>query len=163
VLDLLLAAACFVAAVTTHVVYCRAVHAESPRFGLFLISSALWLIVYVWLVASRADSDREALFVSGLLLYALAVPSYLAFYLSAYFLSPSRAIVIALENDTMLSRDELLARLDHTRLIESRTASLLDNDLITIERERLALAPRGTRLARLLRLANRSLGIRGGG
>jgi hypothetical protein len=159
----------FFDAVLIHLLVCRQAKKEGLLLKLFIAIAGVnllvcWVMFYFLLkFTSGSTSLWFTPFIAGsTALYILLIPTYLVFYFSTVQVSPSKKIMLLL-NERPMSFQDLNGYFKDDQLIAPRIEELLSTGCLARREGRYALTFSGCQMARLYALYQTVLGRKKGG
>ena len=159
---LLIAFAFFIFSVVIHMDYCRKVSFAGLRAKALILTALVNGAVMVVCFLFLGPSDRGLPY-TAVLLYVLAVPVYLIFYVSTFLVSPSKNILRVVQNDQGATYEMVLQALEQEDFIFLRLGELQDSGCVGRSGERFILTPSGRNIVRVLKIYQKVLGQAPGG
>jgi hypothetical protein len=160
----------FAACLAAHVVLWRVARPRSDMRALFVIflvapSAAALLLVIAGAVAPGAGLPGGLDVAAALLLHGALASAYIQSYPAAQAMAPSLEIAYAVRRSMPrgLSREELLARLNTSALVQGRVEDLVADRLVRVEGDRYVLTPASAGLIRFFLGLRALLGLRSAG
>ena len=130
----------FVLATTAHVLWCRCQKKAGIRSISFIVINLISLLIlnglfshYLhWLDSRGEPSDllRMRVPLTALILYLLAVPTYLIFYHSLFIESPSRVLLDYVRQRKKATYEELLKLIEDRKFVETRLKTLVETGCV---------------------------------
>ncbi len=159
---LLIAFVFFVLSIVIHIGYCRKRSCAGLQAKAFvltaLVNGAVMIICFLFLTPSEMGLPYTAV-----LLYVLAIPVYLIFYVSTFLMSPSRNILRLVQDDQGATQEMILQALERENFIFLRLGELQDSGCVGRSGEKFVLTPLGRNIARVLKIYQKVLGQAPGG
>ncbi len=154
---LMIAFVFFVLSVVIHIGYCRkgsCAGLQAKAFVLIaLVNGAVMIICFLFLTPSDMDLPYTAA-----LLYVLAIPLYLIFYVSTFLMSPSKNILRVVQDDRGATYEVVLQALERENFISLRLKELQDSGCAGRSGEKFVLTPSGRNIVRVLKIYQKVLG-----
>jgi len=159
---LMIAFAFFVLSVMIHIGYCRKVSFPGLQAKAFILTAlangAVMIICFLFLTPSPMDLPYTAV-----LLYVLAIPVYLIFYVSISLMSPSKNILQIVQTVEGATYEMILQALEQENFIFLRLGELQDSGCVRRSGEKFILTGPGRNIVRVLRIYQKVLGQGPGG
>ena len=159
---LLIASTFFILSVMIHIGYCRKASFAGLQAKAFILTAlangAVMIICFLFLKPSSMDLPYTAV-----LLYVLATPVYLIFYVSTFLVSPSKNILRVVQDDQGATYEMILQALERENFIFLRLGELQDSGCVGRSEVKFVLTPSGRNIARILRIYQKVLGRAPGG
>ncbi len=159
---ILLALVSFILSIVLHIVYCRkaplgTLHAKA--FIIIAIANGLAMGISFLFLPPLSQS----LPCTAVLLYLLAIPSYLIFYVTTLLVSPSKRILQLIQSGDGASYEMLATALGEENFIALRLEELCASGCVRRVEETFILTASGKNIARILGAYRKILGRGPGG
>lgn len=154
-----------------HVLFCRQTRALGLHSKVFIFISVAFFGAYVlgsmvvlyWGWIDQNSAWGLPLIITSGIVYVLLIPTYLTFYVLTQLMSPSKKILLMLQQKNVLSFDDAIRGIQEENFIGTRMAELRQSGCVVLKDGRYVLSASGVSIATILNVMQVLLGRDAGG